>query len=378
MIADHNALTCAVCGGASWLELPAVGPPSMASDWRVVPAQLVRRGCAVCGAVRSDATGHGDLFTHGYALYAHGPDDERDQARQEQYAAWIVAALEDRQPHQLLDVGCGNGSLLRALGRLWPSTTLMGCDLSRESVEYGRRSGLTLWARPAAGLPPDVRVDLAITVNVIEHTADPLSFLISLRERLSPGGLLVLVCPDGAVADVELLVADHVHSFARPHLERLFGRASLGVRAWKAAPEALGAFQMVVAAPDACPSVGSSFEPPDDMIGAKARYLDRWARLDVNLVARLDSRPVTCFGLGETAGLLRAYAPRVWQRVRACTADRLAGPSFDDVPAIALAELPPDEPLLVGVRPRDQARVAAALRRRFSTVVTWYDLVPRD
>jgi hypothetical protein len=37
--------------------------------------------------------------------------------------------------------------------------------------------------------------------------------------------------------------------------------------------------------------------------------------------------------------------------------------------------VPPEETVLVGVRPSDQARVAERLRHRFARVVTWYDLV---
>jgi hypothetical protein len=92
-----------------------------------------------------------------------------------------------------------------------------------------------------------------------------------------------------------------------------------------------------------------------------------------------------CFGAGEAAGLLRAYAPRVWSSVRACTADDVpavasakAGESrdtFGDLPLVPLDSVASHETVLVGVRPIDQPRVAARLAARFPRVVTWYDLV---
>ena len=158
----------------------------------------------------------------------------------------------------------------------------------------------------------------------------------------------------------------------------MLARAGLGVRGWAAAPETLGAFQMVMAAPDVRPAQTASLDRHDDIVRGKADYLERWARLDVNLLARLGAGPVTCFGIGETAGLLRAYAPRAWSQVLACTADRLAEASFDGVSVMALTDVPADQALLVGVRPRDQERVAARLRPRFTRVVTWYDFVAPD
>ena len=88
---------------------------------------------------------------------------------------------------------------------------------------------------------------------------------------------------------------------------------------------------------------------------------------------------VVCFGVGEAAGLLRAYAPRTWARVQACTADRQAlnpaSPDFGGLPIVPLDTLPPSTSLLLGVRPADQPPVRDRLARQFASVTTWYDLV---
>jgi hypothetical protein len=84
---------------------------------------------------------------------------------------------------------------------------------------------------------------------------------------------------------------------------------------------------------------------------------------------------VVCFGVGETAGLLRAYAPSVWTSVTACTADDEIESPFEGVPARRLADLSPDEQILLAVRPADQPAMAERLRASFRRVATWYDLV---
>jgi hypothetical protein len=82
-----------------------------------------------------------------------------------------------------------------------------------------------------------------------------------------------------------------------------------------------------------------------------------------------------CFGAGEAAGLLRAYAPRAWASVRACTVDGDSRGGFGALSMIPLDSVPAGETILVGVRPADQPHVAERLAARFARVVTWYDLV---
>jgi SAM-dependent methyltransferase len=380
MITTSETLRCAICDGGRWIRLPEIGPYSMASDWRVLNVPLRKCACAGCGVVRScDPPANADMFVRDYTLYAHPPTDPRERQRQEQYATWIARSVQPYRPRRILEVGCGNGSLLLALGEHWREAMLMGCDLSVDSVKHGRDAGMTLWPLPATDLPADIHGDIVLTVNVIEHAVDPLSFLDSLRQRVTPDGLLVVICPDGDKVDVELLIADHAHSFARPHLENLLVRAGFAPRLWAAAPEALGAFQMVIAEPHGSTRVPRSIDAHAHAVQQKAAYLQRWGELDQRLLVRLGQRPVTCFGMGEAAGLLRAYAPAAWSQVRARTADRLVDSvSFGALPMVPLENVPTDQTLLVAVRSQDQPRVADALRRRFTNVVTWYDLVAGD
>jgi hypothetical protein len=203
-----------------------------------------------------------------------------------------------------------------------------------------------------------------------------LAFLQQLRARVTPGGQVIVICPDGARPDVELLISDHAHSFAAPHLETLLARAGWSPRLGGAAPTALGAFQAVVA--DAAPPQVEPSIPTLDRgrLDRQRRFLERWAALDDALLARTGDEPLACFGTGEAAGLLRAYAPRTWQRVQACTADDgVEGREYHRLPVLPLDALPPSRALLLGVRPQDQPALAARLGRRFDRVVAWYDLV---
>ncbi len=215
-----------------------------------------------------------------------------------------------------------------------------------------------------------------ISVNVIEHTADPRSFLRHLGAARSPEGRVVVICPDGSTPGVELLIADHHFSFASGHLRVLLSGAGLAVDLIEHAPAPLGAFQMAVARAGTSP-VPTRRGDPRAAIQAHDAYLRQWACLDRRLEPRLASSAV-CFGIGEAASLLRAYTPTVWQRIHACTADEI-GESlrFATLPVLALDRVPPEETVLVAVRPQDQARVADRLRERFADVVVLHDLLDR-
>jgi SAM-dependent methyltransferase len=343
----------------------------MASDLRVVAAPLSKAACAACGLVARMTALPEALFTSGYALYAHAPGEPRETARQEQYAEWIVREA-DLTPRSVFDVGCGNGSLLLALGRRWPAAALMGCEPSVEAVAHGRAAGLDVWPG-TLDQTRELRADLVVTVNVLEHTSDPVRFLAGLRHRLTADGRVVVVCPDATAPDVEMLMADHQVSLTPAHLRALLARVGLHTLWQSTAPPALGRFQMAVA--DLSGTIDSAPPAVHDSAPTRA-YLQRWAALDGELLARIGHRQAVCFGIGEAAGLVRAYAPATWARVAACTADDIpTESSFGDRPIVPLNSVDTAEPLLVAVRPADQRDVAARLAATRPCVVTWYDLI---
>jgi SAM-dependent methyltransferase len=362
-----------LCDRRGWLPLPNPGPRSIASDLRIVDEALDKLACASCGLVRrAPKDKESSLsFVEGYTLYAHAPGQGIERLRQSNYAQWIVERLP-WTPRRVLDVGCGNGSLLVSLRERWPQAEFLGCDPSADAVRHAP-SGVRLWQGTAQSLPARIDADLVVSVNVVEHAEDPIGFCRRLRHAARAGGSIVLICPDGDRPGVELLFADHLWSFTSWNLDEIVRRARMAVRAVSQAPSTIGDFQMVIAES----SEGDASAQRPDLLGLNARrteFLERWQALESRLATRLPG-DVVCFGTGEAAALLRAYAPACWERVTACTADDIDRPAWSDRPVVPLDSIDPATPILVGVRPADQERVASRLRGRFAHVVTWYDLV---
>lgn len=97
-----------------------------------------------------------------------------------------------------LDVGCGAGLLAEPLARLGAQVTAIDPaeELIAAALEHAAGQGLAIDYRAAAVENLEGEFDLITGMEVIEHTADPQQFLISLARRLAPGGLLVMSTPN--------------------------------------------------------------------------------------------------------------------------------------------------------------------------------------
>ena len=115
--------------------------------------------------------------------------------------AW---GLDSRGRHPLagksaLDVGCGAGLLSEPLARLGAAVT--GLDAAPENIAAARHhaagQGLTIDYR-VGGIESlsGARFDLVVSMEVVEHVADPAAFVGGLAGALAEDGLLILSTPN--------------------------------------------------------------------------------------------------------------------------------------------------------------------------------------
>lgn len=108
--------------------------------------------------------------------------------------AAVLQAIRDRAPKRVLDVGCGEGWLVRALAEegieargVDGSAALIARARAAGGGEFEVRSYRELATDPASN---DARYD-AIVLNFALFEEDLVPLLRSLRRRLAPGGALI-------------------------------------------------------------------------------------------------------------------------------------------------------------------------------------------
>jgi SAM-dependent methyltransferase len=99
--------------------------------------------------------------------------------------------------HKVLEIGCGFGDFLDLCASY--GIDGMGIDLNQEAIAYGKSRWRNVEGIALQELENRMqsRFDAVVVFQVLEHIADPLPFIRSCVNLLSPGGTLILTVPDG-------------------------------------------------------------------------------------------------------------------------------------------------------------------------------------
>lgn len=106
-------------------------------------------------------------------------------------------------PLDILDIGCGYGTLLAYSQSVYPKANLYGIDMNRYiSDDLKTHLGVKFEQMDIEKRPipfEDVRFDIVIMTEILEHLKyNPVPTLSKIRERMTPDGILYLSTPDAA------------------------------------------------------------------------------------------------------------------------------------------------------------------------------------
>jgi 2-polyprenyl-3-methyl-5-hydroxy-6-metoxy-1,4-benzoquinol methylase len=126
---------------------------------------------------------------------------------------------------RLLDVGCGDGNLLKGMADLgWQ---VEGIDLDPVAVQNAKRKGLNVRLGTLSSMRyADSNFDAITMSHLIEHVHDPLGLLQECLRILKPNGRLSLVTPNIGAMGHRIYRSSWLHLDPPRHLH-LFGVASL-------------------------------------------------------------------------------------------------------------------------------------------------------
>ncbi len=132
---------------------------------------------------------------------------------------------------RVVEIGSGEGKVLRTLAQLHPTLELHGCDVRTPEVA----ADVFTFHRMTADVPlDDASMDAVLFVDVLEHVPDPAHLLREAARVLRPGGRLVACVPiEGEPlsmytlykaflgSDTYVQTKEHVSAFTRRGLRTL-------------------------------------------------------------------------------------------------------------------------------------------------------------
>ena len=123
-----------------------------------------------------------------------------------EYCVSVAAMIEGKaNPLRVIDVGCGTGHLLLALGnRLQQPLRLYGLDFSDSAIRRSKQlvPNAEFVVASVYEIPsPDDNFDVITCTETMEHLERPKEALEEMFRVLKPGGHLVVTVPDGAKDD---------------------------------------------------------------------------------------------------------------------------------------------------------------------------------
>jgi len=101
-----------------------------------------------------------------------------------------------RPGYRVLEVGCGDGNVLRFLEQAATTGFVVGMDLYHEGLNHARRrSRCSLVQGDINHFPFAKPFDIVGIFDVLEHIDDDVGALVQLRSLLAPGGMLLITVP---------------------------------------------------------------------------------------------------------------------------------------------------------------------------------------
>jgi SAM-dependent methyltransferase len=128
----------------------------------------------------------------------------------------------------ILDVGCGSGSLLRLLRQYGdPRWTLHANEMHEPSLRRLAEQGFVTHPGPIEQVAGRASFDVIILNQVIEHFADVEALLAACGRLLKPGGFLLVETPSTSGLDFKWFGARHWGGYHFPRHFYLFNAGNL-------------------------------------------------------------------------------------------------------------------------------------------------------
>lgn len=151
----------------------------------------------------------------------------------------VLDIVRQHKPTQILDAGCGNGSVTAYIAQ--HGFSMVGVDGDEEGIVLARKNfpkvrfdTADFALPPVKSEAPDGLFDMVISTEVVEHLYTPQDLVRFANDALRPGGLFIVTTPyHGYLKNLALSLTDHwdAHHTALWHGGHIkfWSRKTLGV-----------------------------------------------------------------------------------------------------------------------------------------------------
>lgn len=182
--------------------------------------------CRDCGCLMADIDFHHAQYESGdYYTLLRKTQAEVDEEWGFRWRYILRRVMEQDEPWSLLDIGAGNGYFV-ALAEREFGVRASGIEISAAETRFAHEVlGVELLNEDIARHMGSY--DVVTCFNVLEHVADPRTFLADAGARVKPGGLLVLTTPNPGCIHARVRGIQRWNMVDPPHHINLFSRKSL-------------------------------------------------------------------------------------------------------------------------------------------------------
>ena len=230
-----ETVSCNLCGAEAYdvvlestltdQDLSASADTAVPGDSGIRTPRIVR--CRQCGLCYANPRPKGDFLRLLYSRTSD-PDVLSEASHKIRTARFYLKRMRRLSiGNRLLEIGCYTGFFLKAAEETgWK---VAGIEPSEWASRYARETlhlSVTTGLFEETDFPPE-SFDAIVAFQVLEHVADPRTFLMRLSRLLVPGGLLVVEVPDIGSMAARLLTKRwwmlkpvHLYYFSRQTLAR--------------------------------------------------------------------------------------------------------------------------------------------------------------